>query len=247
MDTTTYVALSRQTSLWNQMSVVANNLANSETIGFKGERALFTEYVVRSPSDDRTFRDKIAYTQDFGLVRNLEQGSLVHTNNPLDIALEDEGYFSIDTAEGVRYTRDGRFTLSQEGAIVDTDGNPLLSTAGTPIFIAPGEGDINIRGDGTVYTEFGEIGKIRVVAFEDERELKKVGGALFDAEDQFPEEIEFPRLAQGAIENSNVNAIDEITRLIDLNRAYAGVNQMINIEHERKRNALQTWTRRVSA
>ena len=114
MDNTTYIALSRQQALWNQLEVVANNLANVNTTGFKGTDTLFAQYVFKVPNDDRTFKDKVAFTHDFGLVRNLSQGAFNYTGNTYDVALQGEGYFvtqGTSRRQPKRYTRAGNFTV----------------------------------------------------------------------------------------------------------------------------------------
>ena len=95
MDNTTYIALSRQQGLWNRLEVIANNLANVNTTGFKGSDTLFSQFIEKSRSDDRTFKDKVAFTHDFGLVRNLAQGAFNYTGNTFDLSLQGEGYFVI--------------------------------------------------------------------------------------------------------------------------------------------------------
>lgn len=250
MDNTTYIALSRQNALSNQLEVVANNMANVNTIGFKGSDVLFSEYLVKVRSDDRPFKDKLAFTRDFGLARNTAQGPLRHTNNPLDLAITGDGYFVMRAEDGTeRYTRAGNFTLNEQGQIVNQDGLPLLSDKNQPIEIEDDRiQEIVINGDGGLVINAEEIEQIRVVSFEDERELKHVDGTVYEAANgAFPTNIEFPRVAQGVLEDSNVNGVTEMTRLIALNRAYQDINKMVQVEHERKKDANDVFTRRVSA
>ncbi len=253
MDTTTYIALSRQTSLWNQLEVIGNNLANTNTLGFKGSDVLFSEYLYNIRSDERPFKDKVAFTQDFGLVRDTSQGRMRHTNNPLDMAIQGDGFFALQGPNGEVYTHAGNFTLDSEGRIVNQAGYPLLSDRGQPIELEDGVDNITINGDGGIIAKLPdglseEVDRIRVVTFEDERELKPISGSLYAAEaGQFPIEADFPRIAQGALEDSNVNAVEEMTRMIALNRSYQEVHQMIREEHDRKKKANEVFTRRVSA
>src|SRR3954471_4220300 len=135
MDNTTYIALSRQAALWNQLEVVANNLANVNTTGFKGTDTLFSQYVVRVNSDDRNFKDKIAFTHDFGLVRNLSQGAFNYTGNTLDLAIQGEGYFVVQApgngqgGQGEeQYTRAGSFTINVNSQLVTQSGNLVLGS-----------------------------------------------------------------------------------------------------------------------
>lgn len=248
MDNTTYISLSRQTSLWNQLEVVANNMANVNTIGFKGSDVLFAEYLVKVRSDERPFKDKLAFVQDFGLVRNLNQGPMRHTNNPLDLAIEGDGYFVLRGSDGEElYTRAGNFTLNEDGEIVNQEGYQLLSSDNQPIELEFGPEEVVINGDGAIIRNAEEVEQIRVVTFEDERELRQVDGTLFASDTMPAVDLERPRVAQGALEDSNVNGVTEMTRLIALNRAYQDINRMIQIEHDRKKEANQVFTRRVSA
>lgn len=247
MDNTTYISLSRQNAIWNQLGIVANNMANLNTIGFKGSDVLFSEFLVKSRSDERPFKDNLAFVQDFGLIRNLSQGPMRHTNNPLDIAIEGDGFFVLQGEEEDIYTRAGNFTLNEEGQIVNQEGLPLLSTNNSPITLPEGAADIVINGTGSIIIGTEEIDQIRVVDFENPRELKQIDGTLFGAEGIQPIEMEAPRLAQGALEDSNINGVTEMTRLIALNRAYQDVHKMIEVEHKRKKDANEVFTRRVRA
>lgn len=246
MDNTTYISLSRQNALWNQLEVVSNNLANVNTIGFKGSDVLFSEYLVKSKNDERPFRDKVAFTQDFGLVRDMNQGPLRHTNNTLDLALQGEGYFVVEGIGGENYTRAGNFTLDVDGQIVNQEGLPLLSTNNTPITLDASVDEIVINGDGAIIVNAEEVDRIRVVNFADPRELQQVDGTLFRAEGQAAIEVERPRIAQGALEDSNVNGVVEMTRLIALNRAYQDIHKMIQTEDERKKKGADVFTRKVA-
>lgn len=246
MDNTSYISLSRQSALWNQLEVVANNMANVNTIGFKGSDVLFAEHLVKVRSDDRPFKDKVAFTQDFGLIRDMNQGPLRHTNNTLDLAIQDDGYFVLQGKDGeFNYSRAGNLTLDIDGRIVNQEGLPILSTTNQPIAIEASVDEIVINGDGAVIVNAEEVDRIRVVDFADPRELQQVDGTLFSAEGMQPIEIEFPRIAQGALEDSNVNGVTEMTRLIALNRAYQDIGKMIESEHARKKKAHEVFTKQV--
>ncbi len=251
MDNTTYIALSRQAALWNQLEVVANNLANVNTTGFKGTDTLFAQYVVRVNNDDRTFKDKIAFTHDFGLVRNLSQGAFNYTGNTFDLSLQGEGYFVVQGRNGGadQYTRAGSFTLDSNSQLVTQEGAPVLSTNGAPITIPATVGEIMIQGDGSIINKAtnATIDRIRVVRFDRERDLKQVTGTAFEANGQQPIDEPQPKVAQGVLEASNVNGISEMTRLIALNRAYGDVTKLVEEEHDRKRRASDLFSRQVNA
>ena len=245
MDNTTYISLSRQNALWNQLEVVANNMANVNTIGFKGSDVLFSEYLVKVRSDDRPFKDKLSFVQDLGLVRDLSEGPMRHTNNPLDVAIEGDGYFVLQGPNGEIFTRAGNFTLDSQGQIINQEGYPLLSSNNQPIEIEDSTQEVIISGDGSVIVNGEELEQIRIVGFADERELKQVTGTLFRSDGIAPIDLEAPRVAQGVLEDSNVNGVSEMTRLIALNRAYQDVNKMVQVEHERKKKSNEVFTRKV--
>jgi flagellar basal-body rod protein FlgF len=252
MDNTTYIALSRQTALWNQLEVVANNLANVNTTGFKGTDTLFSQYVYKVPQNDRTFKDKVAFTHDFGLVRNLSQGSFNYTSNIYDMAVQGEGYFVTQGAnpgEPERYTRAGNFTLDNQGQLITQDGRPVLSVNNAPITIPTTAGEITVQGDGAIMDQTGtQIDQIRVVRFEEERKLKQIDGTSFvTTEGQTAITLATPKIAQGVLEDSNVNGVTEMTRLIALNRTYADVARLVDAESDRRRKASDVFTRQMSA
>lgn len=249
MDNTTYIALSRQQALWNQLEVVANNLANVNTVGFKGTDTLFAQYVYKLDQNDRTFKDKVAFVHDFGLVRNLSQGSFTFTGNTFDLSLQGEGYFVTRGRGGEEnYTRAGNFALSSGGNLVTMEGRLVLGTNGAPINIPTDAKEVIVQGDGTIGEQGGRtFGQLRVVRFENERELKQVDGTAFRSEGQQPINMDRPKVGQGVLESSNVNAVIEMTRLISLNRAYQDNARMISQEDERKKRAADVFTRTVSA
>jgi len=240
MENTSYIALSRQTALWRQMDVVANNIANMNTPAYKGEHMVFTEYLARSRSADSAFPDTLSYPMDLGSYRDTATGPMETTGNPLDLAITGEGYFEIETDFGRYYTRNGRFMLNQDGMVVTTEGHPVLTREGTPVFIAPNEKTISIAKDGSISTETGPVGQLRLVTFEDEQAMRRVQAGLYDAQDQEPQDVEAANVQQGAVEGSTVEPVVEMSRLIELQRAYESIQKMIETEGERQRNVIKT-------
>jgi flagellar basal-body rod protein FlgF len=249
MDNTTYIALSRQMALQNQLDVVANNLANVNTTGFKGADSLFAQYVFKLDQNERSFKDKVAFVHDFGLVRNLSQGVLNFTGNTFDVALQGDGYFAIQGRGGVEnYTRAGVFNKSSEGFLVTMEGRLVLGTNGAPISIPNDAREVTIQGDGTIREPLGRVfGQLRVVRFENERNLKQVDGTAFRSDDEQPITVAQPKVAQGVLEASNVVPVTEITRLIALNRAYQDVARMVSQEDDRKKKAAEVYVRPAQA
>ena len=249
MDNTTYIALSRQMALQNQLEVVANNLANANTTGFKGSDTLFSQYVFKVDQNERAFKDKVAFVHDYGLVRNLSQGALNYTGNSLDTAIQGDGYFVVRGLGGAEnYTRAGAFTKNADGFLTTMDGRLVLGTNSAPINIPRDAKDLVIQGDGSIAEANGRtFGQIRVVRFDKERDLKQVDGTAFRSDGQQPIDIARPKVAQGVLEASNVAPISEITRLISLNRAYQETAKMVSQEDDRKKKANEVFIRPVSA
>lgn len=228
MENTTYIGLSRQAGLRRAMDVVAHNIANANTPGFKSERLIFQEFLANPES-----RDSLSYVQDVGTARDMDNGPISSTGNTFDIALNGEGFFTIETPLGERYTRHGRFQLDGERQLVTSEGFPVLGQNG-PLTIPTDEGEISIASDGTITTEDTEVGQIQIVTFEDPQQLRKAASGLFIApEDAEPQEPETVQMAQGMIEESNVQAILEITRMMDIHRTHDSVARMLRQEDER--------------
>lgn len=239
METSTYIALSRQMTLRRELDVVANNIANAETPAYKAERMIFREFV-----DKPDFGEKHSFVQDLGLSRDLSEGPLEGTGNPLDVAISGEGYFVIDTPLGERYTRHGRFQLDAQGILVTGEGNPVQSDAG-PIQVTPESGIISIASDGTISTEQdGVVGKMRVVNFDEEPRLRKGANGLYRAPpDMDPVDVENPTVAQGMIEQSNVEPILELTRMMTIMRRHQSVAKFVQQEDDRVKQMIRTLGR----
>lgn len=240
MENSGYIALAHQNALWRQLDVVANNIANMNTPGYKGEKVMFTDYLTRTLNSDSAFKERVLFPRDIGLARDMREGAWQPSGNPLDVAIEGDGFFVVETAAGPMYTRNGHFRLNQDGALIASNGNPVLSTNGTPLFFAPNEAQITIAKDGTVLTENGPVGQIRVVTFDDKQALQKEADSLFYT-DQQPRDVAAPAIHQGVLEGSNINAVVEMTRMIEINRSYANAQKMIESEHERQRRAMEVF------
>ncbi len=216
-----------------QMAVVANNIANMNTTGFKGEKMMFAEYIVKSQSSDQIGREKISFVNDIASVRDLSEGPVQSTGNPLDIAIRGDGYLVVGAKDGDMYTRGGHLRLDATGQLVTQAGDPVLSSGGQPFFFAPEDTGITIARDGNVSTNNGEMGKIGVVKFKNETALRQVGGGMFTTPEQ-PENIDRPEVIQGMLEQSNVQPIIEMTRMIEVQRAYAAAGSFISREDKRQ-------------
>jgi flagellar basal-body rod protein FlgF len=245
MENPSYIVLSQQMGLRRQMDVIANNLANANTHGFKAERLTFTELVTSKAANPGMSGPgaHVSFPTPAGTIADPRDGHLESTGNQLDIGLVGPGYFAIETPGGPRYTRDGHFELDGQGRIVTRDGFALLDRGGSPLVVPPGTDKIEISITGRMTSDKGQIGEIQVVKFESDQALRKIGANLYET-DAPPQPIDAEtRVKQGMVEASNVQAIFEITNMIDLQRRYQASQRMIEAEHERARSAIQKLTR----
>lgn len=240
MENTTYVALSRQATLRRQMDVVANNLANMSTHGYKSGQMMFVEHLTKSKGGESLLTPKLAYVRDIATMTDTKPGAIESTGNPLDIAIQGEGYFVIQTPEGERYTRNGRLQLDNTGQLVNQLGQPVLADGGAPLIFAPEDTEIVISKDGTVSTNNGELGKLRVVRFDNDQRLDRTSGAQFTTAEENPaQDVDDPTVLQGAVEGSNVEPILEMANMISVHRAYDSVKSFIEREDERQRSMIR--------
>jgi flagellar basal-body rod protein FlgF len=228
MDIASNVATSRLVAQQRAMDVIADNIANANTPGFKMERVQFSDWLSRqSPTNT------VAYTQDRATWRDQRAGTLTHTGNPLDLALTSDGYFTVRTARGPRLTRDGRFGLMPNGTLSDGAGNAVLDSNGQPIVLSQTDTQISIAGDGTLSSENGQLAKIGVVRATDPMQLNAEGNTLFTAGSPTAP-VASPGVVQGSIEDSNVRPVLEMTRMMDSARQFQFMTQFIQAEGDRQ-------------
>ena len=238
------VGLSRQVTLERQLDVVANNIANVNTAGFKADQSLFEEYLTSGAHEDN-FKPgdrRVSYVQDRGTYRDFAQGAPEQTKNPLDVAITGNAFLVVQTAGGERYTRDGGLQMNNLGQLVTQAGNPVLGTSG-PIVFQPTDHDINVSPDGTVTVVEGNgrtdslRGKLRLVSFTDAQKLLKEGSNLYSGEGAAPDLKS--QVQQGYIEKSNVNGVAEMSRMIEITRAYTQIATMLQQESDLHKSAIE--------
>lgn len=228
-----------QHSLTRAMDITANNIANVNTTGFKRESVAFDTYLARPEP-----KHSLQFAVESNTYRDTAAGPSLITGNSLDVAIQGKGYIPIETPEGVRYTRAGAFQLNNDGDLVTGDGNRVLGDGNQTITFPPDAREILIAPDGTVSAMVGAgsdasvIGKLTVVSFEHEEALTTTGNGLYAAEET-PEPTTEARLVQGSIEQSNVQAVVEMTRMIEVSRAYQRVVHLWESENERQNKAIQ--------
>lgn len=238
METTSYIALSRQGALRREMDVIAHNVANMNSTAYKGEKMMFVEHLMKSRDDLSFIPRKLSFTRDVAQYRNLTEGPINTTGNTFDVAIRGEGYFAIQKQDGTEnYTRNGSFTLDSAGQLVTQGGDAVMSNGGAPIFFTPQDTKITISADGTISTNNGPIGRLRVVKFDDEQNLKMEQGGLLST-DQTPQDIPRPAVVQGALEGSNIQPVIEMARMIEVQRTYDSVKNFIESEDSRQRKMI---------
>jgi flagellar basal-body rod protein FlgF len=241
MENAPLIGLSRQIALQKQLQVVANNLANINTFGFKAEKMLFSDYVMTTAADESfpLGSQDVHYTEDWATLHDFQPGAIEQTGGEFDVALEGPGFLSIQTPNGTAYTRNGAFHLDATGMLVTADGAPVLSEGG-PVTFTAAETDIHFGPDGSILSSAGSKGKLAVVEFADPQALTHLGDSLYAATSGDPgQAATTTRVHHGMIERSNVSGVTETAEMIRINRAYELVSQIISRQDDLRRTAIR--------
>lgn len=241
MDNSLLVSLSQQLAAYRAMDVIANNIANVSTPGFKRDAAKFEEYVaMMRPAEGQKGPQPVSFVKDAGVMRDSGQGNIEQTGARYDLAISGKGYFAVQTPAGMRYTRDGHFSLDGNGNLVTSQGYQVQGDGGT-ITIAPTDGEINIAPDGTISSVVNgignQLGKIKVVDFPDESRLTKQGSNLYSTA-QTPTTPAVVNIRQGALEASNVQPVIEISKMIEVMRSYEATSNLSKSQEDMMRQAI---------
>ncbi len=247
MENTLLIGLSRQVALERQIDVVANNVANVNTNGFKADQSLFEEYLMPvAHQDNFVGRDRrLSYVQDRATFHDFAQGPTQETKNPLDVAIDGKAFLVVQTPGGERYTRDGSLRVNSTGQLVNSGGFPVVGANG-PIQMQQTDHDITISADGTITVVEGSNtrvdsvrGKLRLVKFADPQKLLKEGANLYSANGMAPQADIAARVQQGFVEKSNVNAVVEMSRMIAVTRAYTQISALLQQQGDLRRTAIE--------
>ena len=238
MDNPTYVMLTRQSGLMREMQMLAHNIANISTTGFRREGVVFSEYV------HSLGRDEASLSMALGNTRHTwqTQGAMNQTNAPFDLAIEGEGFFLLETANGLRLTRAGSFTPNAASELVNMDGHRVLDAGGGPIFVPPDAHSVGIARDGSISADGQPLGQVGLVRPAEPVSMRREAGTLFTFEGDL-EPVEQGQVLQGFVEDSNVDALSEMARMIAVQRAYEAGQSLLEREDERIRNVIQTLGR----
>ena len=248
MDNALLIGLSRQTALRRELDIVANNIANLNTTGFKADGAIFSEYLQNGARGEQfaTPDKRISFVQDRQTWHDMTQGGIQNTGSSLDVAIDGNAYFVVQTERGERYTRNGAFQVNAQGQLVTSAGDAVLGDSG-PIVFAPTDRGITINPDGTIRvqeggtTNDGGRGRLRLASFANAQQLRKDGASTFMAPEgvqPVPPDLTV-RLVQGSIEKSNVRPVIEMGRMIELSRAYTEVATLLQSQAEMRRSSIE--------
>ena len=239
MENAAYVGLSRQMTLRRELDIVANNIANADTTGFKVEQLLLGAEI-GDRARNAFIRPGVSFVLDNGIGRDYGQGALEQTGRNLDFAIEGEGaFFKLTDGAGEAYTRDGAFTLDAEGRLT-TEGGAAVQGDGGDIILDHSLGELAVAADGTISQNGALVGRLSIVRFDVLAALEKGGDGLYrNASNAVAIEANDARVRQGMLEGSNVNPILEITNLIEIQRAYESVTRMIENSNDLSRRAVE--------
>lgn len=238
MDTAGYITLTRQTGLMKELQAVSNNIANISTTGFRREGLVFAEAVRALEAEG----GGVAMTSARVRYTDAAMGSTTQTNGTFDLAIDGPGFFMVETGQGERLTRAGSFTPNAEGDLVTMTGHRVLDASGTPIFIPPDAETVGIAGDGTISVNGRPVSQVGIFEVDDTQALQREDGVLFRTEaETFP--AENSRVLQGFLEGSNVDAVGEMARLIEVQRAYEMGQKLMDNEDKRILSAIKTLAR----
>ena len=244
MENPSLIVLSQQMALSKQMDVIANNLANVNTPAYRDETLLFTQFLGKASNPGlHGNATTVSFVGLGGTLPDTRPGPIEPTSNPMDFALEGRGYFAVNAPDGVRYTRDGHFTINAQSQIVNSDGYQVLDPQGRPLNVPQGAANVAVTSTGALSSDKGVIGNFQLVRFADDTAMQKVGTDLYQTNAPAQQVDSTTTVKQGMLEGSNVQPIVEITKMIQVQRAYQSAQQMITNEHSRDIQAIQVLTK----
>lgn len=234
MENTIYATLTRQSGLMAELRSLANNIANADTTGFRAEGVLFSEYIRDLGPGSPSLSMAAARVRQ----TDFSQGALGATGGTFDLAIEGAGYFLIGTPDGERLTRAGSFTPNENGDLVTAQGFAVLDAGGAPVFVPTGAGAVGIAPDGTISADGQPVGQIGLVVPRDPAAMTRGDGVLFRADAGWEPAAE-ARVLQGFLEDSNVDPVIQVARMIEVQRAYELGQGFLDREDQRIRNVIQ--------
>jgi flagellar basal-body rod protein FlgF/flagellar basal-body rod protein FlgG len=247
MENASLVGLSRQIALQRELDVVANNIANINTTGYKSDNTVFQEFMmpVARANQFRGADRQLSFVQDRATWIDLSQGPVEPTGNPLDVAVSGNAFLTVQTPRGERYTRNGALQINNQGQLVTSEGLAVVGQNG-PITFQPTDREISIGIDGLISVREGQNtidaqrGKLKLASFAQPQQLQKDGTSTYMAPPGVTPQVPTnAKITQGAIEKSNVQSVLEMTRMIQITRAYTETAQILQNQSDMRRSAIE--------
>jgi flagellar basal-body rod protein FlgF len=245
MESALLIGLSRQIALHRELEVVANNIANLDTTGFKSDGSVFQEFLMPVANAGASPDRRLSYVQDRATWHNLAPGPVRQTGNPLDVAIDGDAYLVVQTPRGERYTRNGALQINSQGELVTLSGDRVQGDGGA-IQFQNTDHDVAINPDGSITVREGSNsrsdsarGRLRLVRFDRAQELRKDGASLFSAPNTItPQPAPNARVVQGSIEQSNVRSVVEMARMVEVTRTYTQIAGLLQQQSDMRRSSL---------
>ena len=237
MSTGIWIAASGASSQMTAVDATANNLANATTPGYKAEQTVFQEHLIQAVFAGRSQKE-MRYNGVAAVAADMRTGPLQVTARPLDVAIDGDGFFAVQTPRGERFTRAGGFQIGPQGTLVTAQGYGVLDPAGVPITLPLDSGEVVIGEDGVIRVNDEDAGQLRVVNFEDTRGLEKEGDQLFRSTSRSGEaQLVSAQLHGGALELPNVSIVKGMTDLVSATRAFEALEKAVEAFSELERRA----------
>jgi flagellar basal-body rod protein FlgF len=239
MDNSIYIALSRQLAEFRDMAATTNNLANANTTGYDSEHILFSSYLTRDINSGD--RNPMTFAHDISSYTNTEMGSLQVTGNDLDMAIQGEGYFMVETPLGTRYTRAGNFQIASDGTMVTPQGYPVLNNGSQRIVVPQNATTIEVGELGNLKVNGEDFGLLGIAQFANPQVLERLGSNLYKSDVAPDLQAQNIRVLHGTLESSNVKPIMEMTHMLDVSRSVDSTAKFIEIVYDLERKTTNTW------
>jgi flagellar basal-body rod protein FlgF len=236
MQSNFYVGLSAQIALQRRLETIANNVANASTAGFRAEEVKFESVL------SRVSADPVAYATSGQTYLSRKSGELVRTDSMLDVAVQGDAWLAVQTSAGTAYTRDGRMKMTDTGDLVSVNNQPVLDVGGAPLRLDPNAGPPTIARDGTISQQGRQIGALGLFTIDRQARLARVenGGVVPDRPAEPALDFAKVGLHQGYIERSNVNPVQEMTKLVMLQHAFEAVTSALKDSDASRQDAIKT-------
>lgn len=236
MTNLSYILSARTSDLLDTQNRISDLIANQNTTGFKTEKNIFNELVLKDNNYD------ISFSRIHNTKKDFSQGTFIKTERPLDLAIEGSAFFKINTPEGYLFTRKGSFQINENGDLVTSEGYLVSGQGGNNISFPEDAVNISIREDGNIIVNGESIGNLSLVTFDNQQLLEKHPNGLYSYDGEEKPNVN-ARLHQGMLEASNVNNIEEMTNLVDVSNNISLISKIESLHHEQQMDMIKSLTK----